>query len=292
MESAGPTTIRVGWRSPPIENWNGDIKGYYLGYRKSSKSGGGGDVPYVYTYVPVTQQNPAQASSSFGGGGHIHPTSSSSPPNFKREITAHETFIRKLEPATEYSIVIKAVNSAGSGPLSHEILGRTADNGGEHLPSVSLALSVLDTTEDTISVRWHPKMISYQQQSNQHPGSQITSYSIHYQAAGETKWREVSIVPPPPAVSPSLDPNSNGNQQQQQQQQQQAHHHHFTSFSYVLENLEPNVLYRVYVCAVNRYGSGDPSNVAAVRTVSGKFGDDDKLIRFKNPSYLPNPCQD
>lgn len=261
VESAGPTTIRVGWRSPPIENWNGDIKGYYLGYRKSSKgsSSSSESSSYVYTYVPVAQ------ASSPSGPGHIRPTSSSSSSSsFKREISTHETFIRKLEPGIEYSIVIRAVNSAGSGPLSHEILGRTAENSGHLLPATYLALNVLDTTEDTISVRWHPKMISsYGQQA---PGSQITSYSIHYQAEGEGKWREVSIVPP--TVNPSVDPNSLGGSVVGGANGQ---HHHFTSFSYVLENLEPNVLYKVYVCAVNRYGVGDPSNVVSVKTVGGKF---------------------
>ncbi|CAG2180489.1 unnamed protein product, partial [Oppiella nova] len=35
VESKGPTTIRVTWRAPPAEHWNGAIKGFYIGYRKA-----------------------------------------------------------------------------------------------------------------------------------------------------------------------------------------------------------------------------------------------------------------
>lgn len=129
LEPVGPTTMRVTWRSPPIENWNGEIKGYYLGYRKAQDT----SLPYVYTFVPVAQE----VSTS-----NVRPTMSS----FKRDITFHEHFIRQLAKGTEYSIVIKAYNSAGSGPQSHDILAHTFDG---DLPP-SMQLSVIDTAEDTI----------------------------------------------------------------------------------------------------------------------------------------------
>lgn len=223
VEPLGPSTVRVTWRSPPIENWNGEIKGYYLGYRKTREP----NFPYVYTFVPVHPE---------GSNLKVRPTVATS----KKEIAFHEHFIRQLTKGTEYTIVIKAYNSAGSGPQSHEILAHTFDG---DLPP-TLQLSVLDTTEDTISLRWHQKLQSAFQQTP------ITSYSIHLQREGEQKWKDVPIVP---TVSPSPDPNNL-----------------FQSYSFVLENLEANLHYKIYVTAVNRYGIGDPSNVVMARTVSGK----------------------
>jgi len=43
--------LLVAWRSPPIENWNGEIKGYYLRYKKTREP----NFPYVYTFVPTQE---------------------------------------------------------------------------------------------------------------------------------------------------------------------------------------------------------------------------------------------
>ena len=228
VEPLGPTTIRITWRSPPIENWNGDIKGYYLGYKKAHEP----NFPYVNTFVSANSHE-----SSSSSGLNVRPTIATS----KKEITFHEHFIRQLAKGTEYTIVIKAYNSAGSGPQSHEILAHTFDG---DLPP-TLQLSVIDTTEDTISLRWHQKLQGAFQQTP------VTSYSIHVQKEGEQKWKDIPIIP---SVNPSPDPTSL-----------------FNSYSYVLESLEPNVHYKIYVTAVNRFGVGDPSNVIVTRTVNGKF---------------------
>lgn len=225
VDPLGPTTIRVTWRSPPIENWNGEIKGYYLGYRKTREP----DHPFVNMFVSAKQDQ------------NVRPTVVSLMK--KNEINFHEYFIRQLEKGTEYTIIIKAYNSAGSGPNSHEIMAHTFD--GDLPPPVQL--DVIDTTDDTISLRWHQKY-----QTSDTP---VTSYSIHYQIDGEQKWKDL------PIVVTMMD-------QQQANNQQQSHH--FNSFSFVVQGLEPNRHYKIYVTAVNRFGVGDPSNVVTARTFTGK----------------------
>ena len=167
VEPVGPTTIRVTWQSPPTENWNGEIRGFYLGYKKAGEP----DFPYVYTFVSAHTDLPNSLK--------VRPTVAS----FKKEITFHEHFIRNLNKGTEYAIVIKAYNSAGSGPQSHEILTHTFEG---DLPP-TLQLSVIDTTEDTISLRWHQKLQGIFQTNS------VTSYQLHYRKEGETKWNKVSI---------------------------------------------------------------------------------------------------
>ncbi|KAJ6222590.1 hypothetical protein RDWZM_001135, partial [Blomia tropicalis] len=247
VEPLGPTTIRITWRSPPIENWNGDIKGYYLGYKKAHEP----NFPYVNTFVSANSHE-----SSSSSGLNVRPTIATS----KKEITFHEHFIRQLAKGTEYTIVIKAYNSAGSGPQSHEILAHTFDG---DLPP-TLQLSVIDTTEDTISLRWHQKLQGAFQQTP------VTSYSIHVQKEGEQKWKDIPIIP---SVNPSPDPTSL-----------------FNSYSYVLESLEPNVHYKIYVTAVNRFGVGDPSNVIVTRTVNGMAVMQHEIMRtFNDGSYYLQP---
>lgn len=32
-DAKGPTVIKVTWRAPPKDDWNGEIQGYYVGYK-------------------------------------------------------------------------------------------------------------------------------------------------------------------------------------------------------------------------------------------------------------------
>jgi hypothetical protein len=210
VESRGPTTIRVTWRSPQIEHWNGVIKGYYVGYRKTR------DPSFPFIYVSVE--------------------SKPSPTGKEAEIVNYEHFVRHLTKGTEYAIVVKAYNSAGSGPQSHEMLVHTHDG---DLPSAQ-HLSIIDSTANTLSLRW------YQKDFRESQSSPITSYTIHYQKEGDHKWIEVPITsfatPTPSDIA---------------------------SYSYVLQNLETGAQYKIFVIAINRYGISDPSNIVITKTEGG-----------------------
>jgi hypothetical protein len=211
VESRGPTTIRVTWRSPPIEHWNGVIKGYYVGYRKSRETS------HPFT-LKLVESKPSLNAKNL-------------------ETETYEYFLRDLMKGTEYAIVVKAYNSAGSGPQSHEMLVLTHDG---DLPSAQ-QLSAIDSTANTISLRWYQKDIRESQ------SSPITSYTIHYQKESDPKWREIPITS---FATPT--PSSD-----------------IASYSYVLPNLETGTQYKIFVTAINRYGISDPSNIIITKTEGG-----------------------
>ncbi len=213
VESRGPTTIRVTWRAPPTEHWNGVIKGYYVGYRKSRETS------HPFT-LKLVESKPTQNPKII-------------------ETETYEYFLRDLMKGTEYAIVVKAYNSAGSGPQSHEMLAHTHDG---DLPPAQ-QLTSIDSTANTISLRWHQKDVRESQ-------TPITSYTVHYQKEGEPKWKEVpltSLTTPTPMTDMSS----------------------FATFTYTLQNLEPGIQYRIFITALNRYGFSDPSNIVITKTEGG-----------------------
>lgn len=231
-ESMGLSTIRVTFRSPPMENQNGEIKGYYVGYRKVRDNRDNN--PYVYITVKTSNQTRP------------------------KDITFHEYFLRQLNRGTEYSIVVKAYNSAGSGPQSHPVTAQTFDG---DLPP-SFQLNVIDNTDETISLQWYQKF-----HSSNSPQSAISGYIIHYRKENEAKWKEVPIS----NIKPTVDPESS-----------------FNSYSFVLENLESNTNYMIYVAAINRFGVGDPSNLVTAITQNGKNLNLDLNFSFFSLSFQPS----
>ncbi|XP_055925124.1 cell adhesion molecule Dscam2-like isoform X2 [Argiope bruennichi] len=132
VHSTGAQSMKVMWKAPPEETRNGDIKGYYVGYKMSS----GED---KYTFKKVEKSTSEQQS----------------------------TYITGLQPFTEYDIIIKAYNSAGAGPESPPIMGKTL----ETAPPTSPIVQVLTTTSSSIEFRW---------EKDPKDKSAITEYMLHY----------------------------------------------------------------------------------------------------------------
>ncbi|OQR76598.1 neogenin-like [Tropilaelaps mercedesae] len=92
VEAKGPHTIRVSWKPPPRDEWNGQLKGYYIGYKPS-------------------------------GQGQPH--------SFKtaeyKENSTNEFFLTGLQKATEYSVVVKAFNGAGVGRQTPDLHVKTLE---------------------------------------------------------------------------------------------------------------------------------------------------------------------
>lgn len=221
IEPKGPTTVRITWRAPPRESWNGLLKGFYVGYRK--------DVGSAYTLKSIDAR-------------HLEPA--------MIEGEQYECFLRDLQKGSEYEVVVKAFNSAGSGPQSHAMLTRTLD--GDFPPAQQLTM--VGIKPNSIALMWAQK------DSRQQAGSQILSYTLHYQKEGEPKWYEVPM-PPLPTQAPSLE-----------------------TFTYTLGGLESGVQYRIFVTAANQYGFSDPSNIVFAKTGGGKRPLRDFHHRF--PLYI------
>ncbi|CAL1264725.1 unnamed protein product [Larinioides sclopetarius] len=93
VHSTGAQSIKVMWKPPSEETQHGHIKGYYIGYRISNS-------PENYIFKQVESNSEKEQQS---------------------------TYITGLQPFTKYDIVVKAYNSAGAGPKSSKITGKTLE---------------------------------------------------------------------------------------------------------------------------------------------------------------------
>ena len=138
-------TLRVSWKPPLTEHWNGDIlgennirtlttvasvpkitrtrfitetvfslsSGYYVGYKKTSH---GEDRPYLFETVEFMKED-----------GH-----------------EHQLQISNLEVFTEYAVVVQAFNKIGQGPMSDEVLVHSAE-GAPTRPPEDVTLTTLSS---------------------------------------------------------------------------------------------------------------------------------------------------
>ncbi|GIY09045.1 contactin-4 [Caerostris extrusa] len=147
VDVKGAASLLVTWKPPPKSEWNGKLKGYYVGYKIMQDSGH----PYSFKtvdYVP--------------GG-------------------VQEHMITSLRKDTEYSILVKAYNSAGSGPPSQDVIVRTL---GGDLPPPPIVF-VVATSENSIKIQWRSTDTK----------SQLSGHAIHYRKKGES-WQRVAVTSP------------------------------------------------------------------------------------------------
>lgn len=143
VEMKGPSTVYISWKAPPREHWNGHLQGYYIGYRpRDSES------PFSYRRVEATTN------------------------------ASHEYLLGGLQRGTEYGLVLRAYNSAGSGPASQEKTVRTLDGDVPEAPR----LFVTGVTTDSMTLRWVIRS-----------SSDVTGFNVHYRQEGGT-WLDLPIV--------------------------------------------------------------------------------------------------
>ena len=118
-ESEYPTTILVTWKAPPEDTWNGQLIGYYVGYKIVSGNYGSSKLAFRTVNAGKDQRSFAY-------------------------------FLIGLKSGSEYVVTIKAYNRVGSGPGSQEIRVRTTSG---DLPS-SPTLYSFDKGKDSISLKW------------------------------------------------------------------------------------------------------------------------------------------
>lgn len=146
VESRWPTTIKVSWKAPPKGAHNDKIVGYYVGFKPTYQSS-----HYSFMTVPAEGVN-----------------------------KVYEYFLRSLVKDTQYSIIVKAYNKAGSGPESKEYKAKTLSG---NLPS-SPNLYIKSITADSIDII--VKMFN--------GASNINSYNIHYQLADSQDRKTLTLT--------------------------------------------------------------------------------------------------
>lgn len=101
-------------------DWNGDILGYYVGYKLTSSNSS-----FIYetvNYMPDTGDS-----------------------------KEHSLEISNLKTYTQYSVVIQSFNKVGAGPISDEEKQYTAEGTPDHPPSDTICTTL---TSQTIRVSW------------------------------------------------------------------------------------------------------------------------------------------
>ncbi|XP_066995296.2 cell adhesion molecule Dscam2 [Anabrus simplex] len=118
--------LRVTWSAPPQHLWNGDILGYYVGYREHVLGRQTG-----YTFTTVTDKGSASGSIILSG----------------------------LQKYRKYGVVLQAFNEKGPGPMSNEVVSQTL----EDVPSAPpMEIKCSAHNPQGISVSWKPPPQIYQ----------------------------------------------------------------------------------------------------------------------------------
>ncbi|XP_066972085.1 cell adhesion molecule Dscam1 [Macrobrachium rosenbergii] len=112
------TSLRVTWEPPARDLWNGNILGYYVGYRTHALTS-----DYNFQTVEV--------GSAYGGS----------------------STLSGLQPYTRYEVVVQAFNNRGAGPQSAAVIATTE----EDAPSMPPETIRCEATSPTsVSVAWRP----------------------------------------------------------------------------------------------------------------------------------------
>ncbi|XP_048522441.1 Down syndrome cell adhesion molecule-like protein Dscam2 [Dendroctonus ponderosae] len=119
VEAEDQHTLIVYWKPPVRDHWNGDIQGYYVGYKLANT-----DKPYLFETVEFLREE---------------------------ERKEHHLKITSLKTYTQYSVVVQAFNKIGAGPTSEEYKANTAEGVPEQPPDKATCTTL---TAQTIRVSW------------------------------------------------------------------------------------------------------------------------------------------
>ncbi|XP_048007664.1 Down syndrome cell adhesion molecule-like protein Dscam2 isoform X34 [Leguminivora glycinivorella] len=111
-------TLRVTWKPPPPQDWNGELQGYYVGYKLASSN-----KSFVFETVDISKESGKE----------------------------HHLDITNLKTFHQYAVVAQAFNKMGSGPVSQEVRAYTAE-GAPSAPPQDVLCTTL--TAQTIRVSW------------------------------------------------------------------------------------------------------------------------------------------
>ncbi|XP_050520758.1 cell adhesion molecule Dscam2 isoform X10 [Daktulosphaira vitifoliae] len=119
VEAVDENTLKVIWKAPERDEWNGEIQGYYVGYKQSSLP----ENKFVFETVEFS----------------------------KEEGKEHYLEIVNLKTYTQYTIVVQAFNKLGAGPMSDEIKQFTSEGVPEQAPHDTTCTTL---TSQTIKISW------------------------------------------------------------------------------------------------------------------------------------------
>ncbi|KAH9414555.1 hypothetical protein DERP_008751 [Dermatophagoides pteronyssinus] len=111
----GPNSIKITWKAPKKSEWNGEISGYYIGYRAEKSD------TDLYKTVENVQVN-----------------------------GRYESHITNLQRSTIYKSWVQAFNQRGTGPRSEIVSVQTLAD----VPPSAPLLRLHSSTSDSITISW------------------------------------------------------------------------------------------------------------------------------------------
>lgn len=174
-------TLQVTFQAPRAEHQNGQLLGYYVGYKAL-------DVDEHFMFKKVTGE---------GAGGMNSAEKISSGPG---SVAAKEVKITDLRRATKYVVIVQAFNRVGPGPQSEEVIGETLINDPPRAPVLNSVNVDYDTVELSWSIETSDNMLSAASSSNGAKSSssdtpEITGYFIYAKSPfGEWEERQVDSM--------------------------------------------------------------------------------------------------
>lgn len=250
VEARGPSTIKVAWKAPPSETWNGVISGFYIGFRPRSTS----NSIDVHQNIQIAGTGP---------GAFSYRTV-----DYVKGQQTFEAFLTNLMRGHEYEVVVKAFNSVGSGPESHLMAVRTFDG---DLPA-SPSLFAHQATHSSISLRW-----TYPSRA-QSSANSIKRYILYYQRVGDDSWLEIGIPVEEKLRGSNVHHDGGANMNGLSISES-------GTTSYLLSGLDSGFAYKIYVVAVNNFGMGDPSNIVTTKTDGTSSGVNSEGLRSASGDF-------
>ncbi|XP_076334942.1 cell adhesion molecule Dscam1-like isoform X4 [Tachypleus tridentatus] len=121
VEALDSHTLQISWKPPPTDTWNGQLKGYHVGYKVEGSTS-------QLAYETVIKTN----------------------------LREEKTLLRNLRPSTRYSVAVNAFNSAGDGPSSEELVTSTLNGDPPQSPEVK----VKNVSQTSVTIMWSPRVES------------------------------------------------------------------------------------------------------------------------------------
>ncbi|XP_046915440.2 uncharacterized protein LOC124496027 isoform X3 [Dermatophagoides farinae] len=232
----GPNSVKITWKAPKKSEWNGEISGYYIGYRAEKSD------TDLYKTIENVQMN-----------------------------GRHESHITNLHRSTIYKAWVQAFNTRGTGPRSEVVSVQTLAD----VPPSAPLLRLHSSTSDSITISWSSATYGGGSNSRTTSSSSndLTLYYRSYQplssslsSSSSTNMVDHPFAPGAKILHHSMNNNNNG-----QQSMIISNNWHDISIlepngRHTVTGLECGRSYEFFATAHNSVGKSEPSTPLIART--------------------------
>nr|XP_027205557.1 Down syndrome cell adhesion molecule-like protein 1 [Dermatophagoides pteronyssinus] len=156
-------SLQVTFHPPRIEHQNGQILGYYVGYKAI-------DLDEHFMFKKVVEEKSSQPSTQ-----------------------NKEVKISDLRRATKYLVIVQAFNRIGPGPQSEEVIGETLVNDPPRAPILTSVNVNYDSVELSWSIEAADDSYAAEQQTSNSDVPEITGYFLYAKSSQSGEWKERQV---------------------------------------------------------------------------------------------------